>query len=139
MKTRILVSTMLIILASCVVAEASNSRMKNMRFANISANSADQELEIEAWMVSDLYWNSLNHNSLGRDWDQALILENWMMSIEGWETDTLIPVDQEASLKIEPWMKEGSAWIGCRKRIVQETGEFTKGKQMTGARCRDLE
>jgi hypothetical protein len=139
MKTRILVSTTLIIFASIVVAGASNSRVKNARSANISENSTDQELEIEAWMVSDFYWNSANHNNLGRDWDQDLVLENWMTSVEGWETDALIPVDREVSLKIEPWMKDESAWFVCSKKIVRETCEFANGKQMTGTGCRDLE
>ncbi len=138
MKTRIIFSTLLIILASVIVAGASNSRVKIARSATISVNSTDQELEIEAWMVSDFYWNSMNHISLGRDWDQELVLENWMTSVEGWETDTLIPVDREASLKIESWMKEESVWVGSCKRIVWETGEFSNGKQMTGTGCRDL-
>jgi hypothetical protein len=139
MKTRILVSTLLIILASFIVAGASNSRIKNARPENISMNSADQELEIEAWMISDFYWNSVNHSSLERVWDHALVLEDWMTSVEGWETDMLIPVDREVSLRIEPWMKDESAWFVCSKRIVRETGDFADWKQMTGTGCRDLE
>jgi len=135
MKTRILLILLGLVLTSFLSTGTVHAKNRAaVTFNGSYADARDTELNLENWMVNECYWKCMEFNCLARDFDEALVLEEWMTGIETWESRIYAPVEEETALVLEKWMTGIGAWESYVYAPAEEEATLSLGSWMTDGR-----
>jgi len=108
MKTRVFLTTLMIVLMTGFTSLESNARVRNSTMISFLEDATEEEFTLEPWMVNDHYWMCVENNCLARDWDKAPELESWMTDGVRWDVHELMSTEKDENLHLEPWMSGDS-------------------------------
>lgn len=119
MKTRISFTVIALMMATFMLAGASEVNARKVSFASSLENEMDPVMKIENWMVNSNFWSAHHSMAISREFDEALSLESWMTDVNEWGIATMIPMDKDDSLVLEAWMTSPLAWNGSNAFTVK--------------------
>jgi hypothetical protein len=104
MKTRVSLTVIALMMATFMLAGATEVNARKVSFASSLENEMDPVMKIENWMVNSHYWNNTDAVLLSREYDNVLALESWMTDLNRWDATAMVPVENENPMQMEAWM-----------------------------------
>jgi len=131
MKTRVFLTVIALMMATFMLAGATEVNARKVNFASSLENEMDPVMKIENWMVNSHFWNTADAALISRDYDAALLLEAWMTNLNSWDAASLTPVEVESPMELETWMS-GAAWDAAAMTPVEVENPLELEAWMTG-------
>jgi hypothetical protein len=96
-----------------ILAGTVNAKGTETGFVSSYENTVEAELQVEEWMVNEIYWNySENAIFFETELENNLEMENWMTEDTYWMPQSLAIVESttDEELTIENWMITENYW-----------------------------